>query len=578
MKINKIKVDGFRCLCNIEIDFEDTITLIVGENDAGKSSLIDCLGLFTGEYAIEEDDFNHDKDVITVEMYTDDFTFTKVHKKDESPTGSTTAKPSAMYVGEVAEFVQSLDGDLTDEADRLKDYCRQFGVPVRANSNIDTLKSKLTTILSEEDITLQDYAIPTVSKIQLDGKKFEDVESFFKEVFIKDKQLEIWDTPVIDSQTIKEFVQQELNNYSDQIASDLESKGIKEKLQQYLRHLTDIKIEPSFEPRSLNISPRVKFLENGNEISVEKKGDGTKRRITLALLEYKVGEEDGDGSKLYVLDEPDTHLHVKAQLELYSVLKDLSDKGCQIILTTHSPFLINSVKPRQIRLLHQYDVNLTQLRSLKSEPETSDVILRQLGIENIYLYFAKKIILVEGETEEAFLPRVYERLHGITLSADLIKIINVRGIKNIPGFSKALLELVDKQSIHILTDNDMSEEVEKLIEELEIPQERQTSIGTKEFEDSFEDEVLFNAWKDYIEASGKTIENSNWTIEFITQLRQDCDTGSEKKFSSGLKSLTARCGKKFTKLTFGEILGNHCDETNTPQIIKTLLTQLKGDV
>ena len=43
MKIKKITVDGFRCLLDFEVTFEDDLTVIVGENDAGKSSLVECL-------------------------------------------------------------------------------------------------------------------------------------------------------------------------------------------------------------------------------------------------------------------------------------------------------------------------------------------------------------------------------------------------------------------------------------------------------------------------------------------------------------------------------------------------------
>src|SRR5690606_38441479 len=207
-----------------------------------------------------------------------------------------------------------------------------FGLTVRVNSSIQTLKNQLVSKLSEDEITISNGRFFGLNKIQLDGKQFENVEFFFKEVFLKDKQANIWDTKIQDEKTIKEIIQEELDRYAKSISENLESKGIKEKLKQYLNRLTDIKIEPLFEPKNLNIYSKVKFLENGNEISVEKKGDGTKRRISLALLEYKMeSEEPCKDSKLYILDEPDTHLHVKAQLELLNILKELGKKGCQII-------------------------------------------------------------------------------------------------------------------------------------------------------------------------------------------------------------------------------------------------------
>ena len=576
-KIKQIEIDGFRCLCGLTIPFENTITLIVGENDSGKSSLINCLNLFTGEYSLGIDDFNYGTDKIKLKLTTENFEFIKEYKKEDLSASSHIVKLSLSFIEATKEFISSLSSGSTAEDElKIKEISKTFGLTVRSNSNINSLKEQLTSKLSEKEIIINKGNFPELNKIQLDGKQFEDVESFFKEVFIKDKQIEIWNTKVKDGKTIKEFIQDELDVYSDSISKDLEDKGIKAKLKQYLKQLTDIKVDPSFEPKSLNISSRVIFLENGKEISVNKKGDGTKRRISLALLEYKAERDESyKDSKLYILDEPDTHLHVKAQIELLSVLKDLSSKGCQIIITTHSPFLINAIKPKQIRLLFQPDSNVTKLKFLKDEPETSDKILRQLGIENVYLYFAKKIVLVEGETEEAFLPRIYEKIYNVSLNSDLIKIINTRGINNIPGFAKALLELVDANSIYIMKDNDASEEALKLIDKLSIPDEKQINLGVKEFEDSFSDDVLFGSWKNYLDECGKDINKSNWTKENIIRIRGECISNPEKKFSSELKSLNKGSGKEFSKIIFGKILGNYCDEKNIPAKTNELLTKLK---
>lgn len=577
MKIKQIEIDGFRCLCNLTITFEDNITLIVGENDSGKSSLINCLDLLTGEYVLELDDFNYEKDEIKIKLSTENFEFVKEYKKSTPTTSNLIIKPSQVFINATKEFMESLPTDLTGiQTEKIKDLSKTFGLTVRSNSVINNLIEQLNSKLIEDEIIISNGHFPDLNKIQLDGTQFEDVESFFKEVFIKDKQVEIWNTKVRDDKTIKELIQEELDDYSKLISDELETKGIKEKLKQYLKQLTDIKVEPSFEPKSLNISSKVKFLENGREISVEKKGDGTKRRISLALLEYKAECEESCGdSKLYILDELDTHLHVKAQLELLNILKELSAKGCQVILTTHSPFLINAIKPKQIRLLYQPNFNVTELKYLKDEPETSDKILRQLGIENIYLYFAKKIVLVEGETEESFLPRIYDKIYDISLNSDLIKIINTRGIQNIPGFAKGLLELVDANSIFILKDSDVSEETSKLIDKLNISDKRQINLGTKEFEDSFSDDVLYESWKNYLDECGKAVNKSLWTKENITRIRGECNSDLDKKFSSELKSLNKGSGKKFSKILFGEVLGNYCDATNIPEKIKELLSKLR---
>lgn len=572
MNIKRIYIDGFRCLCDFDLTFDKGITLIVGENDSGKTSLIKCIDIFTGKYSPDIDDFNYDTDKMKIILETDDFKYIMECTKNNPLKPAFTAIPTADFISSNKTYLESLTETIDEnDEEKIRDLARLFGITVRSNSRTDALKSKILEKLEEDSVIIKNVSVPEMNEVELDGKQFENIESFFGEVFLKDKQSELWNTKV-DGRTIKQIIQDELDDYSDTISEELKSKGILANLQRHLKNLTDIKVEPHFESRNLNISPKVIFMENDQEISVDKKGDGTKRRISLALLEYKADTEKANSdSKLYILDEPDTHLHVKAQLELLKVLETLASKGFQVILTTHSPFLINSIKPKQIKLLYQSSSNSTKLRCLRDGPEESDKILSALGIENIYLYFAKQIIIVEGETEQVFLPRIYEKLKNRPMNSDLIKIINTEGINNIPGFAKALLELVDSNSIFIIKDNDASEETAKLIDKLNIPVERQFTVGNKEFEDAFSDEVLYNSWKKHLEICNKDITKSNWTLENITKTKQNCLEDSNQKFSSALKQLNKGSNKKFTKIIFGKVLGEYCEKSDIPEEIKSLL-------
>ncbi len=63
MKIEEIKIKNFRILKDLHIIFSKDITCIVGENDTGKTSLIDCIRVFSSDnpYKIEIDDFYRHK-------------------------------------------------------------------------------------------------------------------------------------------------------------------------------------------------------------------------------------------------------------------------------------------------------------------------------------------------------------------------------------------------------------------------------------------------------------------------------------------------------------------------------------
>lgn len=151
-------------------------------------------------------------------------------------------------------------------------------------------------------------------------------------------------------------------------------------------------------------------MENGKEVSIDKKGDGTKRRITMALLEYKKEQSllEHDSSTIYLLDEPDTHLHVKAQIEFLDTVKGFSKSGSQVILTTHSPFIINAINPKQLRLLENNE-NQSSVKYIKQDVDVADRVLRSLGVENTYLFFSRHIVIVEGRRKKNFYPLTFLR-------------------------------------------------------------------------------------------------------------------------------------------------------------------------
>ena len=463
--------------------------------------------------------------------------------------------------------------DDQDEQEKIKLTAKTIGLTVRSNSNIANLKAAILEKFNGDDIEVVGATFPTFNNIQLDGRHFENVSGFFKEVFLKGKQSEIWDEKITEDQTIEEFVKDKINSYSSHIEQSIKDTGVLSRMQLFLKGLTEVKIEPLYQKKDLNIDAKVKFMEHGKEVSIDKKGDGTKRRITMALLEYKKEQSllEHDASTIYLLDEPDTHLHVKAQIEFLETVKGFAENGSQVILTTHSPFIINSVKPKKLRLLENIN-NHSKIKYIKSDPDSADVILRALGIENTYLFFSKHIIIVEGETEEKFIPSYFIRAFDETLSSSLVKIINCKGIPNIPGFSKALLEIHNPEKIHLLFDNDASSELRDLIDRLQIPDERKYVVGTKEFEDAFTDQALYSAWCAYLTSCEKAIPET-WSIDSIRNLRTQCaETG--EKFSKEIRSLN-QGGKKMSKPIFGNAIGQHLDDADIPDRLLDLIQAVR---
>lgn len=580
MKIKSLEIDGFRCLLDFKINFESDMTIIVGENDSGKSSLIDCLKIITQNKKIETTDFNEEKSQILIMIEIDDYIFKKEYILENSFINEKSLKayPTNEFIENLKNLLNQDDFDLTQTTNTefIRNLAKTFGLQVRVNSNDENLLKSIRELINKDEvIIIEDARFPQFNNIQLDGKQFESVSSFFKEVFLKEKQSSVWNEKIdtTTNQTIDEFIKNKIDNYSVEISSKIIERGIIDKIKIFLKDLTEIRIEPVYQKQDLNIDARIKFLENGKEIDLQKKGDGTKRRITMALLEFKRDESiiSSDTTTIYLLDEPDTHLHVKAQIELLETLESFASQNNQIILTTHSPFIINHVMPRQIRMLIPSEQNKTTVKYIKSEIALENKVLRSLGIENTYLFFAKKLILVEGETEESFIPILYNRLKNRTLSSNLIKIINVKGINNIYGFAEGILQIHDKRNIFMLYDNDASDEVNEIIERLNLDENQKFRVGEKEFEDAFLSKSIFECWKIYHDMSGKACPNC-WSIDTIESLKNEC-LNNGTKFSKELKRLNSG-GKSMTKPLLGQVIAEHIEIEDIPEIVINLINTL----
>lgn len=578
--IKKVIVQNFRSLKNVVIPFEKDLTVIVGENDCGKTSIIDAIKIVFNNENVELDDFYHDANQISIEIEMDDKSIIKKIKREDEEILSPEIliKLNKNLINQIKEHIESeefKEKDENNKKEKLKLYANDLGVKYSANIGVDTLKSRIMEKIEElEDKKGSDLIIP--GKVPesliyfLDGKHFQDVKKFFSEMFFKNKKRSIWtEKDEKSGLTLENIIKSNLDEYSKNLSAEIEEKGITDELKKYLPELNGIVIKSKFEPRDIQIDLKVQLLEeNDDEINIDKKGDGTKRKITMALLKY--GKDiTKDLNPIYIFDEPDTHLHVKSQIDLLKIIRNISNNSSQVIITTHSPFILNSVTPRQVRLL--INNGDTKLKHIKFDKEV-EWIFSRLGIENLNLFFSRKILIVEGETEKNFLPTVQERFFDATFYNILVKLVNRRGITDIPRFAEVLSDFVEPTDIYILTDNDGDKETVELMNKLKISSDNIVKVGTKEFEDSFEPETIYNAWKKFVESKGRDI-GPEWTIENIKNLKNKC-INENKKFSKELRSLNSKCSVKLTKPIFGAALAENIERSDMDIEIDRLLQEL----
>lgn len=140
---------------------------------------------------------------------------------------------------------------------------------------------------------------------------------------------------------------------------------------------------------------RQQILSDINSLSA-----GQKAIIHLVFEAY--GREDLKGG-LVIIDEPEIHLHYQFQNEYLHVIRELNaEQSCQYILVTHSEALINSSTINQVKRFSLNKEGFTEIKAPKLTIEQKMLIKILDNTRSTYAFFAKKVLLVEGDTDRYF--------------------------------------------------------------------------------------------------------------------------------------------------------------------------------
>jgi predicted ATP-dependent endonuclease of OLD family len=135
---------------------------------------------------------------------------------------------------------------------------------------------------------------------------------------------------------------------------------------------------------------------------------------------------------------------------MYKLLEEITQRGVnrQIVLTTHSSFVLNKLGIDNLKLLSPSGDTMT-MKDLS--PDTRNYFLRLPGYDTLRLILSAKTILVEGPSDELIVQKAYSAQHGKLPLEDGVDVISVRGLsfKRFIEIGKLL-----KLDIRVVTDND----------------------------------------------------------------------------------------------------------------------------
>lgn len=360
MKIKKVIIKNFRLFdkefiidnINIpnDIDEGSGLTILVGENGCGKTSLLDAISLPLLKYkaeSFEMKDFNNIKNDCSIDILCDEnYKFKGVMPKTEYQgkgfefKANIRKQQSETYLSSI--IVQDQLFIKADEENKAK----QFDLRINVNNPFSGLR------FYENDILYLDRnRIYQTHSGVYNNTKFDKLMEDFNYQYIK---------PNDDENNINN-IQDITNNIKKRIEQDFLGKAVKK-----FKEISDIK---NFSLNLLNKNEpftNAFFAEetnNGLLLPLSSLGSGYEMIFSLI---YSVCLAEQSKKKLIILiDEPELHMHPALQLKFINFLIEIS-KTYQVIFTTHSPLLIKQV-------LHNEKVKIYILNKKQNDISITDM-------------------------------------------------------------------------------------------------------------------------------------------------------------------------------------------------------------
>lgn len=437
IKVEKLKIQNYKCFRDFSVEFNDGVSIIVGNNEEGKSTILEALqlalsGMLNGRALftdLHDSLFNRD----AVNDYLESL---KTAIKKPLPT-------ILIEVFLKSDELPEFEGDgNTERADRC-------GLWFKASFN-DQYQSEYSALLQNGE----------VKSIPVEYYKIERC-SFAREA-ITNRSIPI-KSVLIDS-TSNRFQNGSDVYISKIIRDNLDAKEIAALAQSYRRLKEDFGEDESIVAINKKVSENAGISSKKVSVSVDMSVKNSWDTVLMTFIDDVPFHQIGKGeqcviktnlalahkkaqtSNLVLIEEPENHLSHTMLNELLNKINETC-AGKQLIITTHSNFVANKLNLKNLILLsHQRTSRFNELSVGDAE-----YFEKLPGYDTLRLILAKKAVLVEGPSDELIVQRAYKDKYGKLPIEDGTDVVSVRGLS-----FKRFLDIAKKldKKVAVVTDND----------------------------------------------------------------------------------------------------------------------------
>ena len=421
--IKKIHIQGFKKFKNFTVDFDPRMNILVGENESGKSTIIDALRLvFSQEYRNADKSYIYDllnREAIENfkrQKTTEALPAIKISVVLELDPGSPNAQD---FYGECHEFGGAELYGITFECKIFEEALPLLGEEIEAGIiPVEYYELKWTTFANRPYVLghkpLAFLAIDT-SECRGAGA----INYFTRDLFSSS------DDTAVRMKARNDFRGNVRDAFSKLGLADLEGG------------------------RRFSLNDKKMPLENllsveeSDGVLLENRGRGCEN-----LIKTKVAFSKAYSSlDVVTLEEPENHLSYVTMRKMIAEIKRRPDE-CQLIVATHSNMIASCLGIRNVLLMTNAE-NAVRLSDVNEDTERFFVKVDNSRLLDFIL--AKRVILVEGPTEYMMIPKLVCKEMGVSCEELELSVIACDGLSY-----KRFLNIAEAcgKRVAVITDND----------------------------------------------------------------------------------------------------------------------------
>lgn len=441
MRIEKVRINNYKIFRDFSMSFNDDLNIIVGDNEAGKSTLLEAINLaMTSQLSGKNVQYE-----LSPYLFSLDAIKLYLEELQNNPATPLPEIYIEVYLKEDTE------GELTQYKGTNNTERRDCaGVFLRIafdNSFEPEYKEYISNPAEVRTVPIEYYSCTWLSFAH-NAFKFSQLPSKIILLDRSDQKM-----PNGSDRYISKIIDDTLEKSEAALLSLLFRKqkeifAAQDSIQKINNRIADNKSQITERELSVSIDISARSNWDSNltlyidDIPFKYIGKGEQGAIKTKLALQTRMEK----SQIVMVEEPETNLSYSNLNKLvHSLIESCCEK--QLIITTHSTFLMNKIGIDKVIF-----INGSNTATMDDIREDTKAYFQKLpGYDTLRMIIAKKSILVEGRSDELILQKAYYQLYGHLPLDDEIDVITVGGI-----VFKRFIEIAIKlnKQIVVVTDND----------------------------------------------------------------------------------------------------------------------------